>query len=352
MHIAFGIDDNFAMPCGVMIYSILAMNYRREREREREREINFHIISEKLSENSKQTLRETVEQFSNCKINFYDLTGEIFDNLSKWFSYWARPRLTKATYYRLYIPEVLSENISKCLYFDADMLCVDSIDDLYDTDIKNYGAAGALDVSPRSYAEKLGYDPNMGYFNAGTLLLNLDYWRSNNCAAEIIKFLKDNSDKFLDQDGINYILRGKILSISPKYNMFAQMLERAVFNEKDQYDFYQNALKNPCVIHYASRHKPWFIEYEGAANNLWRFVKSKTIYKDMPLPSVYDISFDSKIKTFFYKLKILRNHNKSYLWFKRLRRKIKDLFRKRKSREIAALFETKCDFEALRRRFE
>jgi lipopolysaccharide biosynthesis glycosyltransferase len=298
-----------------------------------------------LSEDSKKTLRESVEQFSNYKINFYDLTGEIFDNLYTSYA------LTKAIYYRLCIAEMLSKNITKCLYLDSDMLCVDSIYDLYDTDIKNYAAAAVIDPLDTHRAKNLGYDPNLGYFNSGMLLLNLDYWRNNNCAAEIIKFLADNSDKFYDQDGINYILRGKILSISPEYNMFASILCQTALPGKDYFDAYSKTVKNPCVIHYTSNRKPWFIEYDDAANNLWCFVKSKTIYKDMALLSVYNRSFDSKIKTFFYKLKILRNRNKGYLWFKKLRNKIRDRLQKREPREYATL-DAKCDFEALRRRFD
>ncbi|MDR2906196.1 MAG: glycosyltransferase family 8 protein [Helicobacteraceae bacterium] len=314
IHISFGIDDRYAMPCGVLIYSILRTN---------DRDFSFHILAEKLSDESKALLEETIAANSkNSKIIFYELNDKKIDNLITFAHY------NKTIYFRLNIPELLPQNVEKCLYLDSDMLCVDSLNDLWDLNIDNYALAAIINniTSNGKEARRLNYDPSLKYFNSGALLLNLKYWRENNCGKDIIKLIEDNANsvRFPDQDGINYILKGKILEISPKYNLYAEVLRdpNRLF-KKIEYNHFAEAIKNPCIIHYANDRKPWHYEQNYPFDLLWRFVKEKSPYKNYPLSSYNNMTFENAEAEAKFRARNARNQSKIYRFFKTAPRKLK-----------------------------
>ena len=66
MDVVFCIDENFAMPCGIALYSLLHTN--------KDMHINLYIIGQGLSEASKNALVQTAENH-DCVLAFYTYNG-------------------------------------------------------------------------------------------------------------------------------------------------------------------------------------------------------------------------------------------------------------------------------------
>ncbi|GHV58824.1 hypothetical protein FACS1894103_1010 [Campylobacterota bacterium] len=190
-------------------------------------------------------------------------------------------------------------SIKKCLYLDADMLCVGSLRELWDTDIENYAMAAALDKESNFNCRRLGYDIikslacRGNYFNAGLLLMNLDEWRKHNYADQIIEWARSRPKRtrIPDQDGINLCLRGKILKVHTKYNIMCKKGSKgagkidninAVF-ERSFFKAMKEALEDPRIFHVGEGEKPWIEGADGTITRLWRFAKEQSLYKDSPL---------------------------------------------------------------------
>lgn len=78
------------------------------------------------------------------------------------------------SYFRYLIPDYVSEE--KVLYLDCDIIVTESLDGLFNLDLKNYPVAAVPDLPTT----------NDG-FNSGVLLINNKYWRENDILNKLIK---------------------------------------------------------------------------------------------------------------------------------------------------------------------
>lgn len=280
MDIAFVLNEKFVMPCGVLILSILKLH--------NEINIHFHLITEYISENNKLLLNNTVQN-KNCELHYYEIKND--ENLKKLP---VKRHTGLATYYKWWIPSLLPESISKVLYLDSDMLCVDSILDLWNTDITNYAAAVSINQNSdnASYMDRLGYDKNDGhlYFNAGMILINMDYWRKNDISGKCIMFVEQYPERnyFSDQDAVNYATLGCRKTVSYRYN--CGILVEDVKSMKVRPEYHsdiEEGQKNPAIIHFLGICKPWHKESLHPYTKLWLFVKNQTPWKNEKPKSIF-----------------------------------------------------------------
>jgi lipopolysaccharide biosynthesis glycosyltransferase len=178
MNIICSTDDNFVQHCTVMLTSVLLNNEN----------VVIWLLSEGLTEENKKILKEEVESkggiFNYIKVNS-DIIAKLpmpkNDSLS---------HISPATYYRLLISEILPIEVHKAIYLDCDIIVKESMFELWDIDISNF-AVGAVHQLYNEIvdAERLGYPINYGYFNAGVLLINIDYWREHQISKKLIDYL-------------------------------------------------------------------------------------------------------------------------------------------------------------------
>ena len=178
--------------------------------------------------------------------------------------------ITKATYFRLKLPELLP-GINKCLYLDTDVIVCEDIGGLFDLELDGFYLAGVKaagfyypEDKCRFLQQSLGIDRIDQYINAGVLLMNLQLMRKDNLALEFERLVAKNF-KNQDQDILNAACYGKIKILEPRYNL---MTKYKVMDEKsyDKVDGvrqcytreeWYDACKNPIIIHFADKKKPW-----------------------------------------------------------------------------------------------
>ncbi|MBO5157139.1 MAG: glycosyltransferase family 8 protein [Prevotella sp.] len=262
MNIVLASDNGYIDHCATTMTSIMVNN----------KDVHVFILTEWLSD-------ENIERL-NRLANIYGGTVEIIQVDGDKVKKLPMPKLQSlshislATYYRLFIANLLPENIEKVIYLDCDIIVRKSLDEMWNIDIEHYALGAVYQIASWNVEAitRLGYNPQYGYFNAGVLLINLKYWRDNSIQDLFIKSVREIGERIVyhDQDILNYALHDSTLRLSCKYNMLTSYFTKSiyyicdmdangkVFNNHDDYKrVLKGEIKDPCIIHYVSRPKPW-----------------------------------------------------------------------------------------------
>ena len=256
MDIVCSTDICYVMQTGIMLTSLFENN--------READIRVHVLHNGIDSNS-LTLIERIACDYGQKITFYLVDETLFSafpigrdgqNTHVGTSY--------ATYYRLLLSDLLPNDINRVLYLDGDIIVTDSLNDLWATDMHDKAIAAVPDSynNKIEHYNRLHYPQPMGYFNAGVLLINLDYWRANNVADAFCQYASTHLDSLYchDQDILNYVFRESKITLPLRYNMLNEywfdIRHSVVSWEFDNQMLYGQ--QHPAIIHYTGLPKPWF----------------------------------------------------------------------------------------------
>lgn len=269
-------DDNYVMPTAVLMTSIGHANKLLD--------IHYHIVTAGLSKDSQDALARN-KGSEHSSITFYTIDESFVKNCP------VRPgeHISLAAYFRLMLPSILPQDITKVLYIDGDIICVDSIEELWNMPLDGISAMAAPDMRCNDIRNlnRLSLDYADEYLNSGVMLINLDWWRQNDIQNKSVQFASENQDicLFHDQDTLNVVLRGSMRQLSIRYNLQEHFLEpfENQFISKKHFQDLQNALKNPCLIHYTGFRKPWHRECVHPLKSAWLFVYNNTEWKGRKL---------------------------------------------------------------------
>lgn len=264
MNLCFATDDNYVKPTAVAIMTILLTN--------RNDSFNIYIITQSLSEKSKDILASTAKRYSSeSKIIFCFLKDSILTDFSSTLK--KQDHITLATYLRLYIPALLPKQVSKVLYLDGDIICAGSLKKLYESDLDGYSMIAAHDerTEDDENFNRLKYPKENGYAAAGVLLINVDWWRKNNVQEKTLDFIEHHKElcKWHDQDALNKVLNGTIKFCHVKYNTYEQLFENENNYPQSLRKETAEATENPVIIHFSSGRKPWTKESRCPFTSTW-----------------------------------------------------------------------------------
>ncbi len=270
MNILTATDDNYAPWCGVMLSSLFKHN--------NEEDIHVYILADNVSDDNKEKFKKL-----HPGITIIDLEDA---SLKSWVpSLELGEYLSRTTWARLALSDVLPSNVHKILHIDADTIILGSLRELYETDLTGMAAATVDEYRDARY---IGIDGL--YFNAGVILFNVDYFRENRIKDKCIEFVKDNASiiKFHDQDVLNKVLEGKVLFKHRKFNLTChrQVISddlriNADFKE-DKEAVYNGDVR---IYHFVGKSKPW-ISYRfdpTAFDYCWRKIYRDSLWKNTPL---------------------------------------------------------------------
>jgi lipopolysaccharide biosynthesis glycosyltransferase len=129
----------------------------------------------------------------------------------------------------------------------------------------------------RTY-QNLEMDATASYFNAGVMVINLEYWREHKVAEKAIAFLLNHPEKCYaaDQDALNHAINGNYSTLAPHWNTVASPVFSG-YTEKQ----IQKASKNPCIIHTVGGVKHWhYMCFNRNAKKLYRQYRKLTPYPE------------------------------------------------------------------------
>lgn len=269
-------DENYVMPTAVLMTSIGLTNPNLN--------IHYNIVYTKLGQKFKDQLSRHLGN-TNSSISFYSLDESCLKDCP------IRPgeHVSLATYIRLFLPSILPQNIDKILYIDGDVICTDSIQDLWETSLENYAAAAVPDMRSNDIRilNRLSLPKDSDYFNAGIMLINLKWWRENDIQNKTLHYIANNRDicQYHDQDALNVLLHGQIAELPIRYNLQEHFFEpqENQFISRSHFEELQTALFNPSLIHYTGFRKPWHRECVNPLKSVWLFFYNKTEWRNTKL---------------------------------------------------------------------
>ena len=279
IHIVACFDKGYVMPTGVTIYSACVNNP--------DSDIDFHmVVDESVSDSDKNVLRDTISKFEGKRALFYSVNSHVYDKMPLTNSKW----LTRATYYRIFLPEILPDSVHKVIYLDGDCTVRHSLMSLWNTDVSDCAIGTVFNAFEGEIERfnRLRYSPDYGYFNAGVLLINLDYWRKQQVVNSLIEYINKYPERiaFEDQDVMNVVLKDAKKPLHPKFNFQTDMLRRTpCFYYWKYEDEVKEAIADPVIIHFTTREKPWhaYVRFPHPFRSTYYKYQNQTIWKGVKI---------------------------------------------------------------------
>lgn len=273
IHIAFCTDDAFAQYTSVAICSLIFNASDPDR-------LHLWILDAGLSRKSRQLIEAIPHKF-RTQIDFL-LVDVIEDETLV-----ADRHISRATYGRLFLPEILDKSIETCLYLDGDVIVVDDIFKLSAFSCNSYPIA-AVDDFYLTKDDTLSIPYPFNYFNAGVLLLNLEKWRRDNIADQILDFVRDYPEKltYWDQDAMNSVLYNKRMPLPLRWNQqihFDDCLSHLPDGRKTSE--MKEAMSNPAIVHFVGPEKPWHYLCLHPYKDLYLKYRERTPWGAIDLPN-------------------------------------------------------------------
>lgn len=285
INVVLASDEKFAAPCMVTIVSILENN--------KDNDCRIYLLNAGFSKSSIYRFKE-LSRLYDREIHLIEVSLDKFKNLL------ISPIYSIVTYFRFLIPEILKD-CNKCIYLDSDIIVRHSLTDFWNTDIENKACAVVADQNGDNILESNRLRiKNLHYFNAGVLLMNLNYWRENNLCGHLIEDLQSHQYeyKYYDQDAMNALLYDKVVFVSFKYNFQNELYLKNRYISFEYWDDIDKSAKDPVIIHYCAAIKPWHSNcIHPAKDEYWEYAKK---YSFINLKSKHYYSFVYRVTHFFF----------------------------------------------------
>lgn len=279
MEIVCSADNNYVMPTGIMLTSLFENN--------KDEVIRVHLLDGGLTSESKKNLDDIAKKYKKKQIVYYKMDESLFRDFPIGNANQAVHIQSMATYYRLYMTKILPEDVEKVIYLDGDLLVLDSLRSLWNWDVEECALAAVPDPfnNMTTHYNTLRYPMELGYFNAGVLLINLKYWRANHVIEDFLDLIKKHPDRLVshDQDVLNYVFRNKKKVLPLKYNMMPAYLYKKeycplVWNFED--DLFEGQ-KYPVIVHFTFVPKPWCKDCDNPYKKVFERYKKMTIWANL-----------------------------------------------------------------------
>ena len=245
-NICYSLDNNYTEQLCASIASILVNSSR-------DCLFNFYILENGLISENKTKI-ELLRNIKNFNIKYIKMKDEDFKDcpmLAQINEQYREYHVTKPTYYRFLLPDIL-KNLDKVLYLDCDVIVKGDLTELFQQNSREKAGVMVLHAESNKEAKRLQLEK---YYNAGVMLINLEYWRKYNVKDKLFDYAINNKNKILwqDQDIINAVLNGEIVEVSNIWNY--------------QYFQYENVdnkmVADAKILHLAGRFKPWLMPFES-----------------------------------------------------------------------------------------
>ena len=209
MDIFYAFNDAYAALAGISIYSLLQNNKECEN-------IRFFIVDSGISKINREKIKNVIEE-SGREITFYEMPsfGEILGkdvDTGRW---------NINVYSKLFVGSILPDDVHKVISVDCDTVIVQSLAELWNTDISKAIVAGVNEAMSKQYRFNLGKKDQDYYLNSGLLMFNVDAMRKEGYEQKFLDYMKKygSSLAYLDQDAVNAVVpQNRIAIIPPKFN--------------------------------------------------------------------------------------------------------------------------------------
>ncbi|QDU55524.1 General stress protein A [Aeoliella mucimassa] len=265
-------DEAFAMPLAVTVRSALE-NLAEGRK------LQIYVLDGGIQESTKQRVERSWPA-GRFVLNWLSVDEQLFAKLPVW------GHVSQVAYYRLLLPKLLPEHLSRVIFLDCDLLVCGDLSELWQCDQRGFLCLAVQDCAapyidamlaienaenccphlgstmPIENYQELGLNPLMPYFNSGVMVVDVDGWRRESLSQQLLDCLEENRSyiRWWDQYALNVVLADRWGMLDPRWNQGANVYNFSRW-DRSYYDreTYLQVLEHPFIIHFTTKFKPWKI---------------------------------------------------------------------------------------------
>ena len=245
MNIVLCADESYARYGSVVIASVIANAINIE-------QIRFFMLTPGMSEETKNSLRESVERF-DATLDIIDVDVMALQGLKA-------GRFGTAALLRLLMHRYLPVDCKRIIYLDCDLLVRSDLSELWTMPLNGHTAAASINLS--SSSSKGDRKLPDSYFNSGVMLVDLAAWREKRVGDRALECLEreGNNYRYPDQDALNRVLEGdwRLLPVEWNFQPTAYAaIEKRYPHLVAHMTSLQTAIRHPRIVHFIGAVKPW-----------------------------------------------------------------------------------------------
>ncbi len=286
MIVAYHCSDLYAEPTGVSITSLFENNKECD-------ELVVYIIEHDVSANNKKKLLKLAESYGRT-IKFIPMPD--INQMQDLKLVSVKKNWLFDSYCRLFLDVLLPSEIEKVLYLDGDVLVVDSLYELWNTDMQGHCSAGVAEFFSEKYYKIFNLSKTATYCNSGIILINLKLWREQHISEYIKKYVRSQKGYvfFMEQTVWNVVMQDKILLLNPKYNV-STMMQCLSYKEilllrkpRERYSRQEieSAVKKPALVHLTNsflvNNRVWIENSKHPYKNIYLNYRNLSPWKNLP----------------------------------------------------------------------
>ena len=221
--------------------------------------IKFYVINSDFPTEWFVSMRKKLAKLA-CQIINARVSSSLVSNCKTDSSY--------TVFLRYFVADFVEED--KALYLDCDIVVTRDLSSLFETELGDAPIAAVKDLGGEVYfGEQI--------FNSGVLLINVNYWRENDIAGQLIEMTDNLHDKVTQDDQIilNMLFENRWLELPFAYNCIT--LHTTFSDYEPEKGLY------PPVIHYLTERKPWKEYTQSIYREVWWFYQGLD-WSDMQEP--------------------------------------------------------------------
>ncbi len=184
-------------------------------------------------------------------------------------------------YYRLLAPHLLPEGLDRVLYLDPDVLIINPIRPLWETELEGHLFAAAAHTGKTELMNsfnhaRLGTDHD--YFNSGVLLIDLAAGRREIDPEVIFRYTAAHAYELLlpDQDLLNVLYGTRTLPLDDfRWNYDARNYNSYLLRSSGVCDL-DWVMEHTAILHFCGKAKPWKKGYHHRFGVLYKHYQNLT----------------------------------------------------------------------------
>ncbi len=287
--IVIAFDNNYAIPAGVSLYSMLACAKTEHPQSKNDSEKLFykiHCLVDNLSLENQRKLKETLAPFSAfMSLEFLDISNpnlssiepSAIDKINEAFlqlNIYANTRFSKMVMCRLFLASLFLQ-YDKIIMFDADTLFLNDVSESFFIPLDGYYFGAAKDFSspksPKHFQTERERAPRQAFFlyehyleekdmkiicenhyNVGFLIVNLKLWRADRLEEHLLNLTHQKGQCVFcpEQDLLTLACYQKVLILPYIYNTHPFMANQKRFIPDK---------KEIVMLHFYFTGKPWVL---------------------------------------------------------------------------------------------
>lgn len=233
-------------------------------ESNRDADITVHILTDGISDKDKKRFKKLAEQY-NSEIHITTIPDHMLGSIPAKQGKWPR-----SICFRLFAPDLLSEEISRLIYLDCDVIVNTDLRPLWETDMDGYTCAAVNDADRCTDSALTGMlsplkslPHSHRYFNSGVMVMDLQEMRRSRIHSSMLRLILDYGAMlpYPDQDALNIVLSGRWKRLPCYWNLMPGALVRSIYPtlaEDEQRTIKELTSGSPRgIIHYYGPYHPW-----------------------------------------------------------------------------------------------